>query len=61
MDDQKNHGLGYECGRKGVVNDVFENGHYIGNILEKYKENGQNPTFRQIETLSGLFYANFIA
>ena len=34
---------------RGVVNDVFENGHYIGNLLRKYKENGQNHTFRRIE------------
>ena len=34
---------------RGVVNDVFENGHYIGILLRKYKENGQNHTFRSFE------------
>ena len=34
---------------RGVVNDVFENDHYIGDLLGKYKENGQNHTFRRFE------------
>ena len=46
---------------RGVVNDVFKNDHYMGFLLRKYRENGQNHTFRTFEPLNSLFYANFIA
>ena len=38
---------------RGVVNDVFENGRFKGNLYWKYRKNGQNQTFRRL--------ANFIA
>ena len=34
---------------RGVVNDVFKNDHYMGFLLRKYRENGQNHTFRSFE------------
>ena len=34
---------------RGVVNDVFKNDHYMGFLLRKYRENGQNHTFRPFE------------
>ena len=34
---------------RGVVNDVFENGRFKGNLYWKYRENGQNQTFRRFE------------
>ena len=39
----------------GVVNDVFENGRFKGNLYWKYRENGQNQTFRRFETPKSSF------
>ena len=36
LGDQKNHDLGYQSDWKVIINYVFENGHYIGNLLGKY-------------------------
>ena len=49
LGDWKNHDLGHQSSRKGVVNDVFKNDHYMGFLLRKYRENGQNHTFHPFE------------
>ena len=46
LGDQKKHALGIKVIGRGVVNDVFENGRFKGNLYWKYRENDQNQTFR---------------
>ena len=53
--------MAHQSDWKGVVNDVFENGRFKGNIYWKCIENGQNETFRRFEPSKWPFYAKFLA
>ena len=46
---------------RGVVNDVFENGRFKGNLYWKYRKTTKMRHFVDLNLLNGLYYANFIA
>ena len=46
---------------RGLVNDVFENGRFKGNLYWKYREMAKIRHFVDLNPLTGLFYANFKA